>query len=75
MLGSTACDCICRECSIGGVMQDFAARLQRHSRFELFLFMLSPNRELALGLLRDLPRFPDQQNGNKRSDPSDGSAL
>ena len=34
MLGSTACDCICRECSIAGVMQDFAARLQRPLSFD-----------------------------------------
>jgi len=68
MLGSTACDALCRECSMAGVMQDFAARLQRP--FELRLFFSC--RELAL--LRDLPKLPDQQNvGNVRS--WDRSAL
>jgi hypothetical protein len=38
MLGSTACDRICRECSIAGVMQDFAARLQWPLSFD-FSFM------------------------------------
>jgi hypothetical protein len=46
-------------------MQDFAARLQRHLRCELFLFMLAPKPGISTGLLRDLPKFPDQQNGNK----------
>ena len=47
-------------------MQDFAARLQRHLRCELFLFMLAPKPGIST---TGSPQVPGPTKWKQKSDP------